>query len=293
MPLSADYEERVYAGVLGKLVGVYLGRPFEGWTHERITGELGEIDYYVNDRFGVPLVVPDDDVTGTFTFLRALEDHGFRRDLTAREVGRSWLDYIVEGRTILWWGGNGVSTEHTAWLNLKRGIEAPASGAIETNGRLVAEQIGAQIFIDGWGMVAPGDPDLAARLAGEAARVIHDGDDVLVRRYGPGAELAPGGDAELTRRVPDQDGMPVAELEVEPARPRRRPRTVRPRRRRRALPRRKRRAARRGGAAHGAVGGGASARRAEGQRLGISTPGRGASSCWRAVRMPASARGSR
>ena len=24
-----DYAERVYAGVLGKLIGVYLGRPFE------------------------------------------------------------------------------------------------------------------------------------------------------------------------------------------------------------------------------------------------------------------------
>ena len=32
MPLPADYEERVYAGVLGKIIGVYLGRPFENWT---------------------------------------------------------------------------------------------------------------------------------------------------------------------------------------------------------------------------------------------------------------------
>ena len=31
MSLPADYAERVYAGVLGKLIGVYLGRPFEGW----------------------------------------------------------------------------------------------------------------------------------------------------------------------------------------------------------------------------------------------------------------------
>ena len=39
----------------------------------------------------------------------------------------------------------------------------------------VAEQIGAQIFIDGWAIVAPGDPKLAARLAEQAARVSHDG----------------------------------------------------------------------------------------------------------------------
>ena len=39
----------------------------------------------------------------------------------------------------------------------------------------MAEQIGAQIFIDGWAIVAPGDPELAARLAEQAARVSHDG----------------------------------------------------------------------------------------------------------------------
>lgn len=35
MELPSDYESRVYAGVLGKLIGVYLGRPFEGWTYEK------------------------------------------------------------------------------------------------------------------------------------------------------------------------------------------------------------------------------------------------------------------
>ena len=38
MSLPKDYTERVYAGVLGKIVGVYLGRPFEGWSYERIVG---------------------------------------------------------------------------------------------------------------------------------------------------------------------------------------------------------------------------------------------------------------
>ena len=42
MTLPHDYAERVYAGVLGKIIGVYLGRPFEGWTYERILEELGD-----------------------------------------------------------------------------------------------------------------------------------------------------------------------------------------------------------------------------------------------------------
>jgi ADP-ribosylglycohydrolase len=173
--LPPDYSERAYAAVLGKLIGVYLGRPFEGWTYQRIMRELGPIEDYVHERLNCPLVVTDDDVAGTFTFIRALEDHGARADLTSREIGETWLNYIVERRSILWWGGNGNSTEQTAWLNLKRGIAAPASGSIAVNGQAVAEQIGAQIFIDGWAIVAPGNPALAANLAEQAARVSHDG----------------------------------------------------------------------------------------------------------------------
>src|SRR5574338_1660460 len=149
MSLPQDYVERVYAGVLGKIIGVYLGRPFEGWTYERIVRELGEITGYVNERMNKPLVVTDDDISGTFTFLRALPDYGNRRDLTPAQIGQTWLNTIIEGRTILWWGGMGNSTEHTAYLRLKRGLPAPASGSAARNGRVVAEQIGAQIFVAG------------------------------------------------------------------------------------------------------------------------------------------------
>src|ERR1700736_4438879 len=175
---SSSYLERVYAGVLGKIIGVYLGRPFEGWTHHRIEAELGEIWDYVHERLRVPLIVADDDISGTFTFLRALPDHGGTADITPKQIGLTWLNYIVENRSILWWGGLGNSTEHTAFLRLKSGVPAPLSGAIQTNGKTVAEQIGAQIFIDGWAMVSPGDPEQAAYLAEQAGRVSHDGEAV-------------------------------------------------------------------------------------------------------------------
>ena len=178
MAIPADHEARVYAGVLGKIIGVYLGRPVEGWTYERIAARLGEITYYVHEHLGAPLIVTDDDISGTFTFLRALPDYGNSRDLTPEQIGRTWLNYIIEGKTILWWGGLGNSTEHTAFLRLKRGVPAPRSGSIELNSQVVAEQIGAQIFIDGWGMVAPGDPELAADLARRAASVSHDGEAI-------------------------------------------------------------------------------------------------------------------
>ena len=180
--LPPDYAERVYAGVLGKVIGVYLGRPIEGWPYEWIQKRLGDIEYYVHDRLKVPLIVTDDDITGTFTFLRALEDHGSGADLSSREVGENWLNYLIKERTVLWWGGLGNSTEHTAWLRLENGVEAPESGSMELNGKVVAEQIGAQIFIDGWAMVAPGDPDRAVRFADAAARVSHDGEAVYGAR---------------------------------------------------------------------------------------------------------------
>ncbi len=177
--IPVDYEERVYAGVLGKLIGVYLGRPFEGWSYTRIMEDLGEINYYVHDRLNKPLVVVDDDLSGTFSFLRALPDNENRVDLTPAQIGQTWLNYLIENRTILWWGGLGNSTEHTAYLRLKEGIGAPRSGSIALNGKVVAEQIGAQIFIDGWGMVCPGDPELAASLARRAASVSHDGEAIF------------------------------------------------------------------------------------------------------------------
>ena len=173
------YPERVYAGVLGKIIGVYLGRPFEGWTNERIEAELGDIWYYVHDRLAKPLIVADDDITGTFTFIRALDDVDLiGSEPSSRDIGDAWLNYIIELRSILWWGGIGMSTEHTAYHRLARGVKAPDSGSIATNGRVVAEQIGAQIFIDGWGLVRPSDPEGAARLAAEAGRVSHDGESV-------------------------------------------------------------------------------------------------------------------
>jgi len=165
----------MYAGTLGKLIGVYFGRPVEGWSYQQIRERFGTIDYFVAQRLGVPLIVPDDDVSGTFVFFRALEDNPGDGAVDARAVGNTWLNYIVENKTVLWWGGLSRSTEHTAYLRLKAGIAAPRSGSIELNGRAMAEQIGAQIFIDAWAMASPGDPERAVAMAREAASVSHDG----------------------------------------------------------------------------------------------------------------------
>src|SRR5690606_33053588 len=108
----------------------------------------------------------------------ALREHGIRKDLPSESIGKTWLNNIIEDKTILWWGGVGTSTGHTAYMRLKHGIAAPRSGSLELNGPVVAQQVGAQIFIDGWGLVCPGNPEQAARFAKEAGSVSHDGEAV-------------------------------------------------------------------------------------------------------------------
>ncbi len=179
----ADYEKQVYAAVLGKTIGVYMGRPFEGWWKRSIEPKWGSIDRYVNEDVGKPLVVADDDISGTFTFVKALADFpGDPRGIPPSFFGETWRNYLIENRTILWWGGVSLSTEHTAWMRLKQGVPSPESGSMKRNGKIVSEQIGAQIFIDAFGMVAPGDPDLAEKFADGAARVSHDGEAVLAAK---------------------------------------------------------------------------------------------------------------
>ena len=161
--MMVDYEKKVYESLLGKVIGVYVGRPFEGWDKKSIEQRLGTIRGYVHDRLNVPLVVTDDDISGTCTFIRALEDSGMYAETSEAFFGETWLNYILERQCILWWGGKGISTEHTAFLNLKNGIPSPESGSTPRNSQIVAEQIGAQIFIDAFGMVAPGNPTLPSR----------------------------------------------------------------------------------------------------------------------------------
>ena len=182
MPIPSDYLERVYAGFIGKNVGIRLGAPVEPaiWTYERIREIYGDIRSYVKPFRNF---AADDDANGPVYFIRPLIDGDPTAPLTAEAVGRAWLDYAREGRGMFWWGGYGVSTEHTAYLNLKAGIPAPESGSIARNGATVAEQIGGQIFIDTWGLVWPGEPDRAAEYAATAASVSHDGDGINGARF--------------------------------------------------------------------------------------------------------------
>ena len=177
-----QYTEKVYAGFLGMNVGIRLGAPVEPtiWTYDRILKTYGDITGYVKEYKNF---AADDDANGPVFFLRALIDDAIDRPLLPQDVARAWLNYAREGIGMFWWGGYGVSTEHTAFLNLKNGIEAPESGSMCKNGQVIAEQIGGQIFIDTWGLVNPCDPHKAADYGQAAASVSHDGNGIYGARF--------------------------------------------------------------------------------------------------------------
>lgn len=165
----------IYAGWLGKAIGVRLGAAIEGWTYERIQEVYGELTHYPVDYKNF---AADDDTNGPLFLLTGLEQAGSADRMTPQHIAQALLNYAPYEHGFFWWGGYGISTEHTAYLNLKAGIPAPRSGSIAQNGAAVAEQIGGQIFIDTWGLVTPGNPALAAELASKAASVMHDGNGV-------------------------------------------------------------------------------------------------------------------
>ncbi|MDD2592215.1 MAG: ADP-ribosylglycohydrolase family protein, partial [Erysipelotrichaceae bacterium] len=172
-----DYDKYLmttYAAWLGKLIGIRLGAPVENWTHTMIKEKYGEVKDYLVD---YDIFAADDDSNGPLFFVRALLDHD-PFNLKAEDIGNTILNYLQEYHGFFWWGGVGVSTEHTAYENLKNNIQAPLSGSKETNGIVLAEQIGGQIFSDCWGYVSGNDPLLAKELASKAASATHDGNGI-------------------------------------------------------------------------------------------------------------------
>ena len=170
-----DYQKylyAVYSSWLGKIIGIRLGAPVENYSSEKIeqlyhgkTGYLVDYDIFASD----------DDSNGPLFFFRSLLD---KNELTSDDIANTMLGYIQRYQGFFWWGGEGISTEHTAYLNLERGIKPPFSGKSSTNGIALSEQIGGQIFSDCWGYLSLGDPIQAKEFAIKASCISHDGNGI-------------------------------------------------------------------------------------------------------------------
>ncbi len=142
----AEYEDRVRAAWLGQVAAATLGFQFEHKTAsvERVTE--------VPQRFRGHIPV-DDDWYYEMVAIRAFEMYGV--DMTVQQLGEQWKENAAGT-----WGSS-----EQARLLLARGVRPPDTGHPRYN-RLWFS-IGPQFSADVYGLIAPGLPNVAARMARE------------------------------------------------------------------------------------------------------------------------------
>jgi hypothetical protein len=140
---DATYRDKVLANWLGQIVAVMMGLEFEGRP-----ASVEWVDRYGRDWPHAPV---DDDWYYEMKALEAFETHG--PGLTVEQLGDKWRTDRV---------GFAGSSAH-ARAALERGILAPASGHPRYNRAWFT--MGNQCRGDLYGLLAPGLPNLAARLS--------------------------------------------------------------------------------------------------------------------------------
>jgi ADP-ribosylglycohydrolase len=162
-PIIADLEAKIYAGWLGQLAGGAFGTAIEGYHSDQIAAVYGPIDAYIT----TPETI-NDDVTYELVFLDVFERRG--RLLTSVDIGLEWVRQIPFG-----W-----SAEWVALHNLADGILPPQSGRFRNP---YSDWIGAQMRGMICGLLAPGFPLEAARLAHLDGVVSHSANGVYGEIY--------------------------------------------------------------------------------------------------------------
>ncbi len=156
---EAAFGKRLYAGWLSQIIGGAMGTAIEGYTTAAIQKAFGEVTDYVRE----PNTY-NDDITYELAFLKAYEEKGDA--ISARDIALQWIGLIPMG-----W-----SAEEVALRNIRYGIFPPDSGFC---GNPFREWIGAQMRGAICGMIAPGNPEEAARLAWMDGSVSHHNNGIL------------------------------------------------------------------------------------------------------------------
>jgi ADP-ribosylglycohydrolase len=148
-----DYAQRIYQGWLGQLAGGSFGTAIEGYHGSQISKVYGEVRGYVTTP-----ETTNDDVVYELLLLEVYERMG--KEMTSAALADEWVRQLPYG----------VSAEGVALRNLNLGIYPPESG---TTLNPYCDWIGAQMRGMVCGMLAPGDPLEAARLAHVDAVISH------------------------------------------------------------------------------------------------------------------------
>jgi hypothetical protein len=152
-PVIENLESRIYQGWIGQLAGGAFGTAIEGYHTSQIQKVYGDIDGYITQ----PETM-NDDVVYELVLLDVFEQKG--RNFSATDLALEWVRQIPFG-----WSAEWVALE-----NLRAGILPPASASHRNP---YSDWIGAQMRGMVCGMLAPGKPMEAARLAHTDASISH------------------------------------------------------------------------------------------------------------------------
>ena len=155
-----EYRERVNGCFVGKSVGGTLGMRFEGGL------SVNNVTYYdpVPDE-----MIPNDDLDLQVTALEIIMRDGL--PVSRAKLGDLWNLYNRES----------LPDEYgVAEGNYRKMIYAPLSGVYNN---AFHSGMGAAIRSELWACLAPGDPELAVRLATEDGCVDHAGDGISAVRF--------------------------------------------------------------------------------------------------------------
>ena len=151
---SVEYRKRVLGCWLGKSIGGTLGQPYEG--HE---GPLA-LTFYDPVPQGA---IPNDDLDLQVLWVELVRRYGPK--INRIHLAKGWLAH-----TDFPWDEYGVAES-----NIARGIFPPLSGH---HSNYFGDCMGSPIRSEIWALLAPGDPELACKLAYEDAIIDHDGEGI-------------------------------------------------------------------------------------------------------------------
>lgn len=158
-----NLQEKARGCLLGLAVGDALGQPTEGKTLEYIRATYGKITDFIAEHPGVS----DDTEYALFSSRLLLE---FGLNFTSDHVAQAWRTHLASQTG--GFKGAGFS-EMAAIENLRSGLRPPASGD-----HVHAWSDGLAMRVAPFGIVAAGNPHLAAELAYRDGVVSHSGEGI-------------------------------------------------------------------------------------------------------------------
>jgi ADP-ribosylglycohydrolase len=153
------FKDQIKAAWMSQLIGAAMGTMVEGYTSKNLYKAFGDVKDYIRE----PNTY-NDDITFEIAFLDAFKEKGY--NVRSKDIALSWVALIPCG-----W-----SAEEIALRNLRAGFMPPESATFNNP---FNEWIGAQMRGAICGMVAPGNPKLAAELAWKDGEVSHFNNGIL------------------------------------------------------------------------------------------------------------------